>query len=309
LKSHVSSDGQYLQLSLKRPEYYKYSLGQYAFINIPEVSRWQWHPFSIASCSRSDKIKFIIKNAGDWTGKTVELFKQHNKKGALLNNFMDTNVHMSIDEEALHLDTNTSFPRVNLSYPISSPVQQSTYNYNVVYVAAGVGTTTFLSFMELQYLKAKQKANDGDTKICKLDNKEVIDFIFISRETESIGWIAKYINAALTLPQMTKRIKFHIYITLKDESNNLASFLFWRALSFYNKKLSKNNKMYSKININTGRPDFEALFTKILNKNQYPQHYVYACGAERLTSMLHKLCIDKMKQDNMKIQFNYEIFS
>ena len=237
VQAQVSSDKQFLQLTLDRPDYYKYKCGQYAFINIPDVSCCQWHPFSIASCSESGKIKFIIKNSGDWTGKVVELFTKFNRRpAALLNNYMETNQQVR-DEEALYDFEDFDYPKINLSYPISSPVQQSRYNYNVVYVAAGVGTTTFLSFMEYQYLRAKALASEGNTNIERPDNKKVIDFVFISRESENLRWISKYINAALTLPQMTRRIKFHIYITLKDESNNLASFLFWRALAFYNRKL------------------------------------------------------------------------
>jgi NADPH oxidase 2 len=309
IKTHVSSDDQFLQLTIEKPKYYSFSLGQYAFINIPAISCWQWHPFSIASCSRSEKIKFIIKNTGDWTSKCIQLYKPFNRQPALLNNYM-TSQHLRFqDDEALFDESKTDYPKINLSYPIASPVQQSAYHYNVVYVSAGVGCTTFLSFLELQLLKARKKADEGDSKICRLDNKEVMDFIFISRETESIRWMAKYIHAALTLPQMTKRIKFHIFITLKDESNSLASFLFWRALAFYNKKLSKNEKMYSKININLGRPDFDQLIDKILHKNQYPEHYVYACGPRVLTSSLEKICLKKSNEEKIKIQFNYEIFS
>lgn len=238
VSARVSSDNQFVQLTLEKPNHYNYSLGQYAFINIPGVSCWQWHPFSIASCADSGKIKFIIKNSGDWTGKVIELFSKSSlKRMASQNEFRETNLHFR-DEEALYnYDESIEYPRVNLSYSISSAVQQSRYNYNVVYVAAGVGTTTFLSFMEYQYLRAKALASEGNTNIERPDNKKVIDFVFISRESENLRWISKYINAALTLPQMTRRIKFHIYITLKDESNNLASFLFWRALAFYNRKL------------------------------------------------------------------------
>lgn len=288
LKARVDKDKQFLHLTIDRPEHYTYSLGQYAFINIPAVSCWQWHPFSIASCSRSGKIKFIIKNDGDWTGKATELFDQYQPKDAVRDTDAHRASHVSVhDIEAYEMEN--PYPKINLSQSISSPVQQSVWNYNVVYVAAGVGITTFLSFLQLQLLKAVKKNSDGDTDICKLDNKEVIDFIFISRESENIRWIAKYINAALTLPQMTRRVKFHIYVTLKDDSNNLASFLFWRSLAMYNRKLSKNNKMYSKININLGRPDFDTLFDKILHKNKYPDHYVYACGARKMTDMLEKV--------------------
>ena len=309
LKTKVSEDNQFLQLTLNRPDYYKYSLGQYVFMNIPSVSYWEWHPFSIASCSRSNKIKFIIKNAGDWTGKAVKAFEQFNNDVREPHPEESGGARGIDDFESLSNIGQPDFPKVNISQPISSPVQNSVFNYNVAYIGAGVGVTTFLSFLELELLKARNSADHGDTKICRLHNKEVIDFIFISRETENIRWIAKYIYAALTLPQMTKKIKFHIFITLGDDSNNLASFLFWRGLAFYNKKLSKSNKMYSKINLSLGRPDFSSLFDKILHKNKYPEHHVYACGSKGLTNMLEKICLQKKSEEDLDINFNYEIFS
>mmetsp|Transcript_18792 Transcript_18792/g.18460 ORF Transcript_18792/g.18460 Transcript_18792/m.18460 type:complete len:276 (+) Transcript_18792:217-1044(+) len=275
-------------------------------MNVPSVSKWQWHPFSIASCSRSDKIKFIIKNTGDWTGKLLTQFNEIQDKRVHRRNHHELNR----DFESLSVvgdAQDPKYPKINLSQPISSPVQQSVYNYNVVYVAAGVGITTFLGFLELQLLKARNASDKGDTEICKLDNKEVIDFIFISRETENIRWIAKYINAALTLPQMTKKVKFHIYVTLKDESNDLASFLFWRAFAFLNEKLKKAHKLYSRVKIHLGRPDFDTLFDKILHKNTYPEHYVYACGSSGLTNNLEKICT-KMTENGTHVNFNYEIF-
>ena len=62
---------------IERPKGFQFSVGQYVFINFPAISSWEWHPFSIASCTRSNKIKFIIKNAGVWTKKMVDLIAEY----------------------------------------------------------------------------------------------------------------------------------------------------------------------------------------------------------------------------------------
>ncbi|KAH9600187.1 FAD-binding 8 [Trypanosoma melophagium] len=50
--------------------------GQYAFINVPELSLLQWHPFSFSSASEGC-YTFHIKSMGEgtWTGRLVELVK------------------------------------------------------------------------------------------------------------------------------------------------------------------------------------------------------------------------------------------
>lgn len=55
----------------KRPADYTFLPGQYVFINVPSISRYQWHPFSIASSPHSDRFMLMIKNAGDWTKEFI----------------------------------------------------------------------------------------------------------------------------------------------------------------------------------------------------------------------------------------------
>lgn len=45
------------------------------FINVPSISKMQWHPFTISSSSslESDKISAIIKGEGKWTNKLNDL--------------------------------------------------------------------------------------------------------------------------------------------------------------------------------------------------------------------------------------------
>ena len=76
----------------------------------------------------------------------------------------------------------------------------------------------------------------------------------------------------------------------------------------YNKKLVKNHRMYSDISIHLGRPDFDKLFDKLFSKNKYSEHFVYACGPMAITKQLEQLAYDKSKNENMRVNFNYEIF-
>lgn len=48
---------------------FRYEAGQYCFLNVPEISATQWHPFSITSCPTDspDTIEFNIKDMGEGT--------------------------------------------------------------------------------------------------------------------------------------------------------------------------------------------------------------------------------------------------
>ena len=41
--------------------------GQYIFINCPQISYFQWHPFTLTSCPEEDYLSVNIKMVGDWT--------------------------------------------------------------------------------------------------------------------------------------------------------------------------------------------------------------------------------------------------
>jgi hypothetical protein len=48
--------------------------GQYIFINCPDISYFQWHPFTLTSAPEEDFISVNIKMVGDWTkafGKAI----------------------------------------------------------------------------------------------------------------------------------------------------------------------------------------------------------------------------------------------
>ncbi|KAG6944309.1 hypothetical protein JG688_00017150 [Phytophthora aleatoria] len=50
-------------------ETFAYEPGQYAFLCIPSISYFQWHPFTIASSPHEAMVTFYIKAVGDWTTK------------------------------------------------------------------------------------------------------------------------------------------------------------------------------------------------------------------------------------------------
>lgn len=63
--------GKVTELQLQVPRWahkgwrgFTYRPGQYAFINVPAISPWEWHPFSLTSAPSDDFISFHIGAAG-----------------------------------------------------------------------------------------------------------------------------------------------------------------------------------------------------------------------------------------------------
>eukprot|EP00937_MAST-01D_sp_MAST-1D-sp2_P001989 g1989.t1 len=60
-----------------------HQVGQYMFVNFPELSLTEWHPFSVSSGPREPFVELHIRALGDHTRKIVALSKQCAKEGRL----------------------------------------------------------------------------------------------------------------------------------------------------------------------------------------------------------------------------------
>ena len=87
----VSSD--VLEVSVKLGKGVQYHAGQYVFLNVPEISYLEWHPFSVTSAptitdgADNDRIVFHLKRAGTWTRDVVELAAQQQQARVRLDGF------------------------------------------------------------------------------------------------------------------------------------------------------------------------------------------------------------------------------
>jgi predicted ferric reductase len=66
--------GNVLSLHMKKPPGFKYKSGMYLFVKCPDVSPFEWHPFSITSAPGDDYLSVHIRTLGDWTTELRNLF-------------------------------------------------------------------------------------------------------------------------------------------------------------------------------------------------------------------------------------------
>jgi len=67
-------------MEINKPKKFNFRCGQYAQINIPAISKFQWHPFTIASSPYDDNLYFYVNPAGDWTRELRNLGKSQSNK-------------------------------------------------------------------------------------------------------------------------------------------------------------------------------------------------------------------------------------
>ncbi|XP_021421115.1 NADPH oxidase 5 [Oncorhynchus mykiss] len=64
-------------LVIKRPQFFHFKPGDYVYINIPDIAKYEWHPFTISSApEQPDTLWLHIRSMGQWTNRLYEYFRQ-----------------------------------------------------------------------------------------------------------------------------------------------------------------------------------------------------------------------------------------
>lgn len=109
-------------LRLRMARTFEYLPGQYCYINVPSISKYQWHPFSIASSPHESHIVFYIKVNGDWTSELYKMCAADATMGC-------------------HAEKIAVYARG----PFGAPAQHVGQYEHVILISGGVGATPFTS--------------------------------------------------------------------------------------------------------------------------------------------------------------------
>lgn len=151
----------------------QYKAGQYCFINVPAISRHEWHPFTISSSPKDKYLSFHIRGVGDWT---TTLLKTLNPEGLEHNPL-----------NASTINGKTAVVRVDGPFGTDSDF---IFNYETVcLIACGIGVTPFSSILS----EMLHRLNEGQG--CK--TKKVF-FYWLNRGDGGWQWFGSLLNACET---------------------------------------------------------------------------------------------------------------
>ncbi|TRY87221.1 hypothetical protein DNTS_031739 [Danionella cerebrum] len=69
-------------LVIKRPPFFHFKPGDYVFINIPAIAKYEWHPFTISSAPEQQETLWLhVRSMGQWTNRLFEYFREPETHG------------------------------------------------------------------------------------------------------------------------------------------------------------------------------------------------------------------------------------
>jgi NADPH oxidase 1 len=120
-----------MEIQFRKPSF-RYTPGQWIFINVPAVSGWQWHPFTITSAPTDPYVSVHIRQVGDFTKR--------------LGQVLGTQALPAGVENALVNGRN--MPTLRVDGPFGAPAEDVLDNEIAVLVGAGIGVTPWASVLK-----------------------------------------------------------------------------------------------------------------------------------------------------------------
>lgn len=153
-KSYISKvvmhPSRVVEIQIKKPSM-STKAGQYIFLSCPEVSLWEWHPFTLTSAPEEDYISVHIRVVGDFTkalSKKLgcnfdeELRIRKENKDRIKSQY--DGIDISTNNPALQ----KILPRIMVDGPFGS-ASEDVFKFEVaMLVGAGIGVTPFASILK-----------------------------------------------------------------------------------------------------------------------------------------------------------------
>lgn len=279
--------------------------GQYIFLCCPEVSIWQYHPFTLTSAPEEDYISVHVRCVGDFTKSLAKALGCNFERGAGRGEKVGdgsevVGVHTNTDGDDIDPTIRRTLPRVYVDGPFGS-ASEDVFKYEIaVLVGAGIGVTPFASILKSIWYRLNYPQKK--TRLRK------VYFFWVCRDFGSFEWFRSLLLAieaqdtenhieihTVSLPALALALCpafFHVvrhankaqYLTAKikhDDARNI----------MINDVNSDHDAITGlRAPTNFGRPNWDMVFRSIRKIHTPAEAGVFFCGPKVLGSQLHVKC-------------------
>jgi NADPH oxidase len=294
-----------MELRIVKPSF-KYVAGQWLFIQIPSISGWQWHPFTITSAPEDPYVSVHIRQVGDWTRALGDLVGvgpsvvQALTKQALAGEYKDEKSSLGPNRgDFVELDTSRALPQVRIDGPYGAPAED-VFNVEVaVLVGAGIGVTPFASILKHIWYR-QRKGNVGSLKR--------VEFFWVCRDAPSFGWFQSLLQEVEAAQADPNFLRINIYLTQKIGEDMLWNIAVNDAGAAYDPlTLLRTRTMF-------GRPDWKSIYGGIKRAIENGQYLpgsnsqlrtrvgTYYCGPSAAAKAIQTVC---REETNSSVNFTF----
>ena len=238
-----------MEIQFEKPSM-RYQAGQWLFLNVPSVSRHQWHPFTITSCPFDPYISIHVRQVGDFTRALADAVGAGNAQSKLY----DGVDPMGMYEVALQ--NSQQMPVIRIDGPYGAPAEDVFDNEISVLIGTGIGVTPWAAI--LKNIWHMRRMPNPPPRLRR------VEFIWVCKDTTSFEWFQTLLSSLEAQSQEAASnsggahqefLRIHTYLTQTldiDTAQNIV-------LNSVGAGMDPLTELQSRTNF--GRPDFASLFT------------------------------------------------
>ncbi|KAL3472146.1 FAD-binding domain-containing protein [Aspergillus californicus] len=265
-----------MEVQFRKPSF-KYKPGQWLFIQVPEVSNTQWHPFTITSCPFDDYVSIHVRQVGDFTRALGDALGCGPAQARDLEGLDPLGMY------EVALQNGQAMPKLRVDGPYGAPAEDVFENEIAVLIGTGIGVTPWASILKnIWHLRASPNPPQRLRRV---------EFIWVCKDTTSFEWFQALLSSLeaqsatdAAYAGLSEFLRIHIYLTQRLDQDTTANIY----LNSVGRELDPLTELKSRTNF--GRPDFKRLFTAMqvgvqdqsyirgLNNHSRTDVGVYFCG-------------------------------
>ncbi|KAF2838604.1 NADPH oxidase [Patellaria atrata CBS 101060] len=253
--------------------------GQYIFLCCPEVSVWQYHPFTLTSAPEEDYISVHVRCVGNFTKALAKAlgceFERKGGRGDAKGEKQPVIKGVSENEKGVDPSLRKILPRVYIDGPFGS-ASEDVFKFEVaVLVGAGIGVTPFASILKSIWYRMNYP--QGKTRLRK------VYFFWICRDFGSFEWFRSLL-LAIEAQDLEDHIEIHTYLTARIKVDDATNIM----INDANAEQDAITGLRAPTNF--GRPNWDMIFKSIRKIHAPAEAGVFFCGPKPLGSVLHIKC-------------------
>lgn len=234
---------------LEKPKRLRFFPGDYLRLQIPRLSRWQWHPFTISAAPETSRIAVHVRNNGDWSGALHNLSRAKGR-----------------EERSM---------TARIDGPYGAPTSGVYRSPVAILVAGGIGVTPFASVLHSLLLRPK---DDGE-------QEQTIHFHWLNRSQKSYEWFVDLLGRA---ERQLGESRFRLHIHLTSLSHNLSNIAMQMAVDAYRERHGRDPLTQLQAVTSGGRPSWDRILADVAREHGYAPVTVYFCGPPELGRALRR---------------------
>ncbi|KAJ5206383.1 Riboflavin synthase-like beta-barrel [Penicillium cf. griseofulvum] len=230
-----------MEIQFNKPSM-KYKAGQWVFLQVPDVSSTQWHPFTITSCPFDSYLSIHVRQVGDFTRALGDALGCGPAQAKDLEG-LDPNGMYEVA-----LQNGQTMPAIRIDGPYGAPAEDVFENEIAVLIGTGIGVTPWASILKnIWHLRSSPNPLADYDVSSSSGSARIPHPLLSSLEAQSA-------NAAAS-EGSTEFLRIHTYLTQRLDADTAANIY----LNSVGQALDPLTELRSRTNF--GRPDFKRLFT------------------------------------------------